>query len=214
MEIYVAREGQRAGPYSLEEVNRQLASGHLSPVDQAWSESSPGWKPVLNFPGVIMPGGASSTAVPVATATVPHHDVPRYAGFWIRALAFLVDCLILAFPAALIQIGIGPPPADPSAGSPYLAAAMTGLLNLIYFAGFWASPMQATLGQKICRIKVADAILLSRISALQAIGRFFSLCLSLAICLVGVVMIGLSRRKLGLHDVLSGTCVLRDQLSE
>lgn len=70
MQIYVTKEGQRTGPYSLEEVNRHLATGMFRPIDQAWSEVFPGWKPVVSFPGVIMPGGASSTATPIGTATV------------------------------------------------------------------------------------------------------------------------------------------------
>src|SRR5438045_9431050 len=41
-EIYIARKGRRAGPYSIEEVNRQLAAGRLSAVDQALSDRSPG----------------------------------------------------------------------------------------------------------------------------------------------------------------------------
>ena len=95
MQIYISRGGKRIGPYSLEEINHQLASGELTPADLGWSETSPGWKPIVSFTGVIMPGGASSTAVSLNIATPMTWGLPEYAGFWIRVAAFLIDIVIL-----------------------------------------------------------------------------------------------------------------------
>jgi uncharacterized RDD family membrane protein YckC len=211
MEIYVTREGQRAGPYSLEEVNRQLAAGTLSPVDQAWSEGSPGWKPVLSFSGVIMPGGASSTALPLGTATVSRLGAIRYAGFWVRAMAFLFDCVVLVIPAAIIQIAIAPRPDDPAFGQSALRLIIVVALGLIYFPALWSSPLQATVGQRLCRLKVVDAITRGRISFSRAVGRCLVLWLGLAMFLIGVIMIAFTERKRGLHDLVAGTCVIKDQ---
>ena len=38
------------GPFSLEEVNRQLAAGTLSLSDQAWYEGAAGWAPLSTVP--------------------------------------------------------------------------------------------------------------------------------------------------------------------
>ena len=46
MQIHIARNGQRMGPFSLEEINRQLAAGTLSLSDQAWYEGAGGWVPL------------------------------------------------------------------------------------------------------------------------------------------------------------------------
>jgi uncharacterized RDD family membrane protein YckC len=214
MQIYVTREGQRTGPYSLEEVNRHLATGTLRPIDQAWSEGFPGWKPVLSFPGVIMPGGASSTAIPIGTATVRRAGAVRYAGFWIRTAAFAIDAVILAIPAGVIQIALGPPPADPASGHALLAVVMALFLALIYFASLWSSGMEATIGQRVCRLRVIDLFTHGKISFTRAVGRCLGLFLSLTILLVGVVMIAWNQRKLGLHDIICGTCVVGDQAGE
>jgi len=50
MEIYIARDGTRLGPFPLEEVRRQLASGQLTPNDLAWMQGAQDWVPLASFP--------------------------------------------------------------------------------------------------------------------------------------------------------------------
>src|SRR5438034_11435152 len=54
MQIYIKRHCQRYGPYSLAEVNRQIAAGLLNPSEQGWHEAAPGWKPLFSIAGVIL----------------------------------------------------------------------------------------------------------------------------------------------------------------
>ena len=68
MQVHVARNGQRMGPFSLEEINRQLAAGTWSGTDLAWYEGAPGWVQLSTVPGVII--GQQSTAA-VGTGTAP-----------------------------------------------------------------------------------------------------------------------------------------------
>jgi hypothetical protein len=49
MEIYIARDGHRLGPFPVEEVKRQLASGQLSPNDLAWAQGARDWVPLASF---------------------------------------------------------------------------------------------------------------------------------------------------------------------
>jgi hypothetical protein len=66
MQIHITREGKQLGPFSLEEINRQLAAGTLSLSDNAWYEGASGWAPLSTVPGVT--GGASSSpTIPAAT---------------------------------------------------------------------------------------------------------------------------------------------------
>src|SRR5918992_960052 len=65
MQIHIARDGKQLGPFSLEEINRQLAAGTLSLSDNAWYEGASGWAPLSTVPGVA--GGAASTASTPAT---------------------------------------------------------------------------------------------------------------------------------------------------
>src|SRR5450759_2380814 len=72
MQIHIARNGQPMGPFSLEEVNRQLAAGTLSVSDQAWYEGAAGWAPLSTVPGVSSsrpPGSTSPPSPPQADAT-------------------------------------------------------------------------------------------------------------------------------------------------
>ena len=63
MQIHIARDGKPMGPFSLEEINRQLAAGTLSLSDQAWYEGAAGWAPLSTVPGVSSGAAAGSTSL-------------------------------------------------------------------------------------------------------------------------------------------------------
>lgn len=74
------------GPFSLEEVNRQLAAGTLSLSDQAWYEGAAGWAPLSTVPGVSSSGTTASASVPnppqadATTPSVPAVTAPTVGG--------------------------------------------------------------------------------------------------------------------------------------
>ena len=55
MQIHVARDGQRLGPFSIEEVRARLSAGEFSSTDLAWSEGRADWVPLAAFPGIAAP---------------------------------------------------------------------------------------------------------------------------------------------------------------
>lgn len=75
MQIHIARDGKQLGPFSLEEINRQLAAGTLTLSDNAWYEGAAGWAPLSSVPGVAGGAASGSAAIPAAiapsAATVP-----------------------------------------------------------------------------------------------------------------------------------------------
>ena len=208
MEIYISRDGERIGPYSLEEINRQLAAGTLIPQDLGWSESSPGWKPLLSFVGVIVPGGASSTAVPTSLATPVTFGLPEYAGFWIRGWALMIDAVIVGTFALLIAMWLKFASAE-SVGPVALAPILQTLLVWIYMPALWFSPMQATAGQRICRLRVVDAMDGGRITFMRGLLRVLGMILSGLILGIGFLMAAFTERKRALHDIIAGTCVVK-----
>jgi len=208
MEIYISRDGERIGPYSLEEINRQLAAGTLIPQDLGWSESSPGWKPLLSFVGVIVPGGASSTAVPTGLATPVTFGLPEYAGFWIRGWALMIDAVIVGTFALLIAMWLKFASAE-SVGPVTLAPILQTLLVWIYMPALWFSPMQATAGQRICRLRVVDAMDGGRITFMRGLLRVLGMTLSGLILGIGFLMAAFTERKRALHDIIAGTCVVK-----
>ena len=72
MQIYVGKNGQQLGPFSLEEVNRKLAEGTFAGTDLAWYEGAAGWAPLSGVAGVVIPTAAAAapTAAPAA-APIP-----------------------------------------------------------------------------------------------------------------------------------------------
>jgi len=46
MDIYVSRDGQEFGPYTLEDVNAYIASGQINATDLAWFDGETDWKPL------------------------------------------------------------------------------------------------------------------------------------------------------------------------
>ena len=209
MQIHVARNGHRMGPFSLEEVNRQLAAGSLSPSDLAWYEGIPNWVALSQVPGV---GTARSVEVAATSAVAPVSGAvaanSSYGGFWIRLVAYILDVIVLGIPIAILRFALSP--SDPSSGHPTLVFVLTVVIEVAYFAGFWSSEWQATLGQKICGLRVVSATDFGKISFGRALGRFFAMILSGLIFCIGFLMIALTERKQGLHDMIAGTYVIKN----
>jgi len=68
MAIYITRNGQRYGPYSLTEAQEHVRSGSLAMSDLAWQEGLPNWIPLNQVPGFTFVRPAAPVA-PVATTT-------------------------------------------------------------------------------------------------------------------------------------------------
>jgi uncharacterized RDD family membrane protein YckC len=208
VEIYLCRDGERRGPYSLEEVNRQLAAGIIAPHDLGWSETSPGWKPLLSFVGVIMPGGASSTPVLIGMAKPVKFGLPECAGFWMRALAHMIDAIVLGIFALVIAMWFKRPPEE-GIGPSALGAILLLTMILIYMPALWASPMHATAGQRLCGLKVIPAVG-GKMSFPRGVVRVLGMILSGAIFGIGYFMAAFTERKRALHDIIAGTYVVKD----
>lgn len=80
MQIHIARNGQPMGPFSLDEVNRQLAAGTLTLADQAWYEGAAGWAPLSSVPGVSGSGTSGSPSPAATTPSVPAATSPAVGG--------------------------------------------------------------------------------------------------------------------------------------
>jgi uncharacterized RDD family membrane protein YckC len=155
---------------------------------------------------------ASASSYPPAAQAV------GYGGFWIRVLAALIDGVIVrvvAAPVALIFGGLGM--AGMMTGLPHVGLGILGggvTIILVLFGGWLyealmeSSSYQATIGKMILGMKVTD-LYGKRISFGRATGRHFAKILSGMMLCIGFIMVGLTERKQGLHDLLAGTLVRR-----
>ncbi|MCX6690562.1 MAG: RDD family protein, partial [Methanoregula sp.] len=77
----------------------------------------------------------------------------------------------------------------------------------LYYAGFESSRSQATPGKVLMHAQVTD-LEGNRVSFARATLRFFGKFISLVIIFIGFIMIGLTKKKQGLHDKIAGCLVL------
>jgi uncharacterized RDD family membrane protein YckC len=144
-----------------------------------------------------------------------------YAGFWLRAVAWVIDTLVLVIPSvaivmfAVVFLGLElPPPEEMSIGTvppmrffiPMEAAFLT--LHWLYFAVMESSGWQGTLGKRALGIGVSD-LQGRRISFGRASGRFFGKILSGLTFLIGYALAGVTERKQALHDILAECLVVK-----
>ena len=69
MQIYVGKNGQQLGPFSLEEINRKLADGTFAGTDLAWYEGAAGWAPLSGVAGVVIPPTSPAAPAPSPAPT-------------------------------------------------------------------------------------------------------------------------------------------------
>ncbi|MEO5618512.1 MAG: RDD family protein [Candidatus Eisenbacteria bacterium] len=143
----------------------------------------------------------------------PGPDAPpalRYCGFWRRFWAAIVDLIIFLPFSKAIEIAMGRPPFEAFEWDPAfwgVQSVVTGL-SWLYSALLESSRWQATLGQQLMDIRVADRGG-RRISFARASGRHFGQLLSFLTLGIGYLMIAFTAKKQALHDVISGCVLIR-----
>ena len=139
----------------------------------------------------------------------------RYAGFWKRLLAFVVDLgvtsLIFFALAIILPILLGPRLGVPR-GSVILAVGTVAWLAVtwLYWALMESSSKQGTVGKDLVGIMVTDAEG-SRMSFGKATVRHFAKVVSALPALAGFVMAGFTAKKQALHDLITGSRVVVKQ---
>jgi uncharacterized RDD family membrane protein YckC len=145
----------------------------------------------------------------------------RYAGFWIRFVAIIIDGVILAVAETIINIplammigagSVGVATTGSAAGLGALLAAqgVLILINLgigIAYEVYFLSTRGATLGKMALGLKVirADG---GPISVGLALGRYLGRVLSGFTLMIGFIMAGFDDQKRALHDRICDTRVI------
>ena len=146
----------------------------------------------------------------MALATEPF-AVPalRPAGFWIRAVASLIDWLFLAAVMGLVRAVVASS-VELSDGSPAVAAAVTNAFSLYFWAAYYVVLHGATgqtLGKMVMGVRVVS-LDGSEISYGVAFVRWVGYFLSTLTLLLGYLMAGARADKRALHDLVAGTRVV------
>ncbi len=145
---------------------------------------------------------AAGDALKAAAAGRPHGSAPgdpaqlspeaasgriRYAGFWLRCLAALIDVIVVGIPCGMLGMDNG------TAGFLLLYQAI--------LVGTWNGQ---TIGKRACGIKVISADGYPCTLG-QSFGRALAKILSVLTFLIGYLMIPFDNQKRALHDHVAGT---------
>ena len=140
-------------------------------------------------------------------------EEPTYAGFWIRAVAALIDTvllMIITFPLLILIYGMdyfSEAQAPLSLGS--WDFIISYALPAVAIIVFWIY-RSATPGKIVLKIEIVDAKTGEPPSTGQCIGRYFAYFVSTIPLGLGIIWVAFDKRKRGWHDMLVGTVVVRN----
>ena len=154
----------------------------------------------------------------------------KYAGFWVRFVASLLDTIILALPLGILVYLLSDGAwFDFSAYFKQIDAALAGdvkralanpvrtsftweivfeVLSFVIIILFWKRFKGATPGKSIMKIKIVDAKTLGELSNSAAITRSLGYIVSMFTLMIGFLMVAFRKDKRGLHDLMADTIVI------
>ncbi|MCI5189101.1 MAG: RDD family protein [Candidatus Electrothrix sp. AS4_5] len=139
----------------------------------------------------------------------------EYAGFWIRTGAAIIDTILMLIIIAPILTAIYG--TDYWVGASFIHGAWDVLLNYILPAIaviiFWIYK-SATPGKMATKLTIVDAKTGGQPSTGQFIGRYLGYYVSILPLCLGIIWVGIDKRKQGWHDKLAGTVVIKSNRSE
>lgn len=132
-----------------------------------------------------------------AVTPSPATGVARYAAFWERFVAQVIDAVILSV----------------ATGTVYTATFGAGMAigffaPWLYEAFMTSSEWQATVGKRVMSIVVTD-LNGNRMSFARATGRHFAKYISVFLLGIGFVIAAFTAKKQALHDMIAETLVMK-----
>ena len=157
---------------------------------------------------------------PGFASAMPGQATGRFAGFWIRVLAYLIDDVLVGgilfgvikasgavtvtCPADTVELTV-----TCSGGvtsySPIFYVAIA--VSVLYLPVLWG--LGGTLGQRILGLRVAGVTSGQAIGIPRGFLRLVGYIVASAVICIGLIWVAFDSRKQGWHDKIAGTVVLR-----
>jgi uncharacterized RDD family membrane protein YckC len=138
----------------------------------------------------------------------------RYAGFWARFWASLIDSVLLL--VIIVPLLVAAYGWDYFESGALVQGPLDFLVSWVFPAiavtVFWIS-RSATPGKMVIGARIVDARTGGKPSSGQLIGRYFAYYVSAVPLLLGFLWVAFDPRKQGWHDKLAGTLVVRNVTS-
>jgi uncharacterized RDD family membrane protein YckC len=237
MSWYYAWNGQQAGPVEDAELLQLATAGTVTASTLIWRPGMDAWAPYSSLPShhclqckqaflqdrlIPLAGGLVCNACKplvlqrIREGLAPLPSVNKFAGFWIRLIARMIDSTITSVTAYIFQIPmlIVLARMDKKTG-PELpvflgATALAALLSLgasAYYEAWFLKNKGATPGKMILGLKVIRARGGSFTWGL-ALGRYFAYVLGGFTLNIGYIMAAWDDEKRALHDRICDTRVV------
>lgn len=136
----------------------------------------------------------------------------QYGGFWVRLVAFILDAILLGVIASALGPLAGTGQAVQTDNGVYIVnytgGALSTLIGLIYYVGFWAWRGQ-TPGMIPFNLRVVMADSGLKPDVVRSLLRYVGLIISFVVIFLGVIWVAFDGRKQGWHDKIAGTLVVR-----
>jgi uncharacterized RDD family membrane protein YckC len=137
----------------------------------------------------------------------------RYAGFWLRFGAVLLDGIILFIMTLALQLVFGLSTqainGGPRSALLIIVQQFLGLIIGVLYETILIGRFGATMGKMACKIHVVSSDG-SPVSYARALGRYFAKLLSTFTLLIGYIIAAFDSEKRALHDRICDTRVVMD----
>lgn len=225
---YVRRENETLGPYDGWRVKELIEQGQIGRSALIARVGATEWSALKDIPAfdalTANAAGRRQAVVPVGQPAAADGTL-RYAGFWIRFLAYLIDYVIVNVIVLAVSgivgllIGLGAAWLAAEQGERPIVSDLAGVVGaliaiviiVIYYVKFNSGPWQATPGKRMLGIHLirVDG---QPVGGWLACGRYFAYMVSaLPLCL-GFMSVGWNEEKKGFHDMMCGTRVIYGKL--
>lgn len=224
---------RRQGPFSIEEIQNFAKEGKITNSTLVWHSGEESWTTWKEAKAEIEQNEATQDKILQETINeILKQQVltKRYAGFFVRSLAFSVDTILLGFAgiiafvvlcsAGTINLQELTQATDAFSSSPSIETmnaifnapgmdlffTISLLLQTVYFVVLHAL-YGATIGKMLFRIHVETAKG-DKMTWLASIIRYIASLMSMMLYCLGYLTVLIDPKRRGLHDFIASTCVV------
>jgi uncharacterized RDD family membrane protein YckC len=224
---YVRADGETLGPYDGRRVKEMIEQARLAADSPVAKVGATQWSAIRDIPvfAALLPPAPPPSVVgsPSGQSPVAEKGGPRYAGFWIRLLAYIIDLIIVNLVAVGVGLVVGHlirvvATANGIHNSEQISAiasaigAVVGLaIVLVYYIVFNSGRWQGTPGKRVLGIHLVT-VGGEKVGGWLAFGRYLAYIVSSLPLFIGFMVIGWNSEKKGFHDMICDTRVIYGKL--
>lgn len=134
----------------------------------------------------------------------------KYAGFWSRVLAALIDSVwLIALIYPILYLLMGSAIFDITTPYTLTRFSLEYLLPIVAILTFWVMK-SATPGKMLLGMKIVDAETLGTVPTPRLVVRYLGYFVAMIPLFIGILWVGWDKRKQGWHDKLARTVVIKE----